>query len=156
MRMIFDAEFDREVDPELHYVCPGGYEATFKDHGPINFDFNEHIASIGEENKKVVHFECEGLECVADDKDTSEDFAAYLIEHISAITGFNEFFIFTGEDKEPEIRFVKLRTLLIEVPRSAKKIQRSEMFTIESAGDVLFCYATPKLLTNIVFADSRG
>lgn len=110
MKMYAKIKFDREIDVEKHYISLGGYEMTFVDDHGLNpktsgFDFFTFTGTIDEEDPTVLH--CDMYEL---DVDTFP--RASFLEHFSGnITKINEFYIYTGEDDDPEINPVELLSL---------------------------------------------
>ena len=152
MRMLFTAEFDRAVDPEKHYLSPGGYGVTIKDHDSILFDFIYHVGSVNDENDHLVDFI---VSCLDDNFENDED-EEYLENHIQDITGFVEFFMFTGEYDDPEINFVGIKNLTIEANLNSLDESDTDLFHTEiivgkvEDNDFLGIYtATPKLIKQI-------
>lgn len=150
MRMLFTAEFDRAVDSEKHYLSPGGYEVTVKDHDNIPFDFVYHVGSVNNKNDHLVDF---AVNCLDDAYETDKE---YLENHILDITGFTEFFIFTGEYDDPEINFVGIKNLTIETNPDHLDESDTDLFHTEMIvgkvedNDFLGIYtATPKLIRQI-------
>ena len=103
-------EFDREIDPDKHYISPGGYEARFDDGRILQFDFEDYEGGRQRGNSKV-------LEWVQKNPDTDsfkeiENFNYKDFE--KHFEGFEEFFIYTGEAGEPEINPVKALDVTLE------------------------------------------
>lgn len=102
MRMYAKILFDREIKKE-HYISPGGYEVITKDEKTIQFDFCHFEGNISKDNRRV-------LECLFTNLDTSS-FPESVNINPKEIMRISEFFVFTGEDYEPEIHPVKLLSL---------------------------------------------
>lgn len=102
MRMYAEILFDREIKKE-HYISPGGYEVIAKDEKTIQFDFCQFEGNVSENNARV-------LECLFTNLDTSS-FPESVALNPKDIMRISEFFVFTGEDDEPEIHPVKLLSL---------------------------------------------
>lgn len=103
-------KFDREIDEGKHYIVPGGYEMTFVNNLGINlitvsFDFVSYIGNIDKKDLTILHCEMEEL-----DDDTFPE--SLFIEHfLGTISEIKEFYVYTGEDDEPEINPVELLEL---------------------------------------------
>lgn len=109
-RMYGTVEFDREVDPNKHYISPGGYEARFDDGRSLCFDFEDYEAGIQKENCKV-------LKWIQKNPDTSsfEEIENFTYKDFAKhFESFEEFFIYTGEAGEPEINPVKALDVTLE------------------------------------------
>ena len=152
MRMIFTAEFDRDVT-NGYYLSPGGYKVELKDHEPMEFDFMDSIGTINKENPRLVDFEVKNLDY---GYMMGEENVDYLRNHIRDITGFTEFFVFTGEDEDPEINFVGIKNLVIDASVDDLDETETDLFDIEMSvgeiteGDFLATYtAKPKLIDQI-------
>lgn len=103
-------KFDREIDENLHYIVPGGYEMTFVNNlgsnpTTVSFDFVSYIGNIDKKDPTILHCEMEEL-----DDDTFPE--SLFIEHfLGIISEINEFYVYTGEPGEPEINPVELLEL---------------------------------------------
>ena len=119
--MRFVADFDRPVDPDKHYLSPGGYSVELRDGRKIEFDFFEHYGNrVGTHS---VAFEMSEL-------DTST-FPESEILTVDSMVGcnFDEFFVFTGEYDDPEIYMTNVHDVvftydggdrLIDIPFSGE------------------------------------
>lgn len=109
-RMYATVEFDREIDPDKHYISPGGYEAKFDDGRTLQFDFEDYEGGRQEGNGKV-------LEWVQKNPDTKsfKDIANFSYKDFAEhFEGFEEFYIYTGETGDPEIVPVKAMAVTLE------------------------------------------
>ena len=102
MRMYAKILFDREIKKE-HYISPGGYEVITKDETTMQFDFCQFKGWISSDNSRI-------LNCVFSDLDI-DSFPESVNLNPKEIMRISEFFVFTGEDDEPEIHPVKLLSL---------------------------------------------
>lgn len=103
--MIFVLQMDREIDKDKHYVSPGGYEfKSSKSEEPLQFDFFDYAGYIDSNDKTKILFETEVLDeqpfpGIIDKLNKS------FCEDINEIT---EFYIYTGEDEDPELNLSKI------------------------------------------------
>ena len=103
--MILVLQMDREIDKDKHYISPGGYEfKSSKSEEPLQFDFFDYAGFIDSNDKTKILFETEAL-----DEQTFPGIIDKLnksfCEDINEIT---EFYIYTGEDEDPEINLSKI------------------------------------------------
>lgn len=102
--MRFVADFDRPVDPDKHYLSPGGYSVELKDGRKIEFDFYEHYGNkIGTNS---VAFEAYGL-----DASTFPESENLTVDSMVGCN-FSEFFVFTGEYDDPEIYMTNVHDIV--------------------------------------------
>lgn len=100
-RMFADIMFDREIDPKKHYISPGGYEIMSIDGDLLQFDFEDYIGNVDQVNKHVLHVEHSNLDLSAFPD------AVSLEQFLHKFKCFTDFFVYTGETCEPEIKPVK-------------------------------------------------
>ena len=96
--MFFDLFMDREIDRDRHYVSPGGYELNGK-----QFDFMTFEGKIDEKDRKLLHVSVYGPDLVSYEQP---------VEKEDLDGEFQEFFVYTGEYDEPEIRPVRIENLV--------------------------------------------
>lgn len=109
-RIYAAVEFDREIDPDRHYIVPGGYEAVFDDGRALAFDFEDYEGGVSRENPKV-------LEWVQKNPDTDsfKDIEKFTCEDFEKhFDCFGEFFLYTGEADDPEITPVRPLYIALE------------------------------------------
>lgn len=104
--MILVLQMDREIDKDKHYISPGGYEfKSSKSEEPLQFDyFFDYAGYIDSNDKTKILFETEALD--------GQSFPGIIdklnksfCEDINEIT---EFYIYTGEDEDPELNLSKI------------------------------------------------
>lgn len=95
-------KFDRNIDPEKHYITPGGYEVVLEDGALVQFDFMDYEANIDPDDRTVLHCYMRNLDTV------SFPGADKLLKGDCVIKKFEDFYIYTGEDDEEEINPVEL------------------------------------------------
>lgn len=120
MRMTFKIEMDRPIIRGTHYISPGGYCLRFwmgkgkcKD---IDFDFMDYTGTIVDEKY---------LECCVDTLDT-ESFvdSAHLLQFLkNRPHDWVEFFVYTGESDEAEIKPVKVTNIVIQTSNERFKLK---------------------------------
>lgn len=112
-KMEFSIRFDRPVN-EKHYIIPGGY--TIKADRPhqnnngrqsdlITFDFCDEDRYIDETDPCVMHFQVRNLD--PEYGNSNEELNKTTLK----TANFSEFFVYTGEDDDPEIKPVQICTL---------------------------------------------
>ncbi len=95
--MSFTLKMDREIDKKSHYISPGGYNLNEKP-----FDFCQSFGTIDDQDHTKIHFYvCDFDESCSPNEITPTDIWGY----------FSEFFIYTGEQDEPEIRPMAIENL---------------------------------------------
>ena len=95
--MSFTLKMDRPIDSK-HYICPGSYNL-----GGKQFDFCQHYGNIDDADKSVVHFTVQDF-----DAEYSDD----AVTPADTEKSFEDFFIYTGEYDDAEIRPVEVKELL--------------------------------------------
>lgn len=96
--MFFDLFMDRKIDRDAHHISPGGYELNGK-----QFDFNTFEGKTDSVDGKLLHVNVYGPDL---------DSFGYPVEKEDLDGEFQEFFIYTGEYDEPEIRPVRIENLV--------------------------------------------
>lgn len=96
--MSFTMKMDRAIDKDKHYISPGGYECNGK-----CFDFNESAGYIDEEKPDHVRFELRDY-----DDSLGEEDKETLVTPRDIKKGFEEFYVYTGEENAPEINPVEV------------------------------------------------
>ena len=103
--MIFTLQMDREIDKAKHYISPGGYEfKSSENNESLQFDFCNYSGYVDVNDKSKILFECEFL----DDESFSsihDKLTKLFCENINEIV---EFYIYTGEDGDPELNLSKI------------------------------------------------
>lgn len=122
-RMVMDIKFDRKIDSNKHYISPGGH--SFKCKGKTySFDFMDYVGNVDKDDPTILHAEVDHL-----DKDYSTDLSKFNSKKIEAI---EEFYIYTGEEEDPEINPVEVLSLTLEqhltVTNVDKKLLKSITF----------------------------
>lgn len=105
MRMYALIRFDREIDPEKHYISPGGYEVVLEDGAIVAFDFDDFNGYIDDDDRTLLHCYMKNLDVV------SFPGATVLKKYCGTIKKFEEFYIYTGEGniaEEEDINPVEL------------------------------------------------
>ena len=87
-KMYIKLQMDRSVDPDIHWISPGGYSINNK-----WFDFNTTQGGRTESDDTVVEYELFDYE--------EGDNGPVTLEDLSK--GFDDFFVYTGENDEPPI-----------------------------------------------------
>lgn len=109
-RMYSKVRFNRPIDRDTDYISPGGYTMTM-DGKSISFDFEDFTGSVNAEDNTVLDIEQRNpdYECFSALNEVTID----MLEHVTKI---NEFFVFTGEAGETDLRPVELLELAFVLP----------------------------------------
>lgn len=107
-RMYADILFDREIDEDKHYISPGGYEVRDKNGNTLQFDFEDCCSWVDDENPCLLHILQRNLDLATfpEAKDLS-----FFLENLDK---FTDFYIYTGEYDEPEIKPLKIINVMFE------------------------------------------
>lgn len=103
-RMRFVAEFDRHVEPDKHYISPGGYSIKTSNGKEIRFDFYHYEGTRISDN--AVAFECCNL-----DTETYHESEVLSKESVDGCK-FVEFTVYTGEYDDAEIICTNIRDVV--------------------------------------------
>lgn len=114
MRAYLSLKMDRPIDLDAHYISPGGYHviAGEKEYG---FDFNLSFGNIDDDDPTVIHFELRDA-----DTDTFPEIGE-MRKHLHEVNKFDECYVYTGEQGEPEIHPVKILEFIIEDSGEGKR-----------------------------------
>ena len=104
--MIFVLQMDREIDKDKHYIIsPGGYEfKSSKSDEPSQFDFFDYAGYIDSNDKTKILFETELL----DEQSFPGTIDKLNKSFCEDITEIVEFYVYTGEDEDPELNLSKI------------------------------------------------
>lgn len=133
-RMYGEVEFDREINTDVHYISPGGYEAKFSDGRTMQFDFEDYEGGrVRGESNYVWPRRFEWVQ-KNPDRDAFEDIDNFTYEDfVEKFEGFEDFYIYTGETDDAEINPVKAISIELEFYDKEK----DEFFTFEVPEDKL-------------------
>ena len=109
-RMYASVKMNRTVNANEDYICPGGYCMKVGDKA-ISFDFEESITSIDKENPEIIHIEHRNPDYRA--FPVLNEVTKGLFKEISEI---EDFFIYTGESQETDLKPVKLLSCTFVFP----------------------------------------
>lgn len=101
--------FNRNIDADKDYVSPGGFNFTMGGK-EIEFDFAETWSCIDKNRKNVI-----AIGCKNPDYEEYPDLESITKEMLSNVTKINEFFVYTGESDETELRPVELTYCYFEI-----------------------------------------
>lgn len=102
MKMYTAIKFDRAIDPLKHYISIGGFEMEFNNDVTVPFDFEESWARVDVDDPTVLHVTMRAL-----DVDCFPE-AQTIHTLTGSITNIVEFYIYTGEEDDPEINPVEI------------------------------------------------
>lgn len=103
--MVFTLQMDREIDKDKHFISPGGYEfKSNESEEPLQFDFYEYSGYTDSNDKTKILFETK----ILDDQSFPEITDKLTKSFCKNITEIIEFYIYTGEDEDPELNLSKI------------------------------------------------
>lgn len=111
-RLHADIRMSRPIDKENDYICPGGYRMTMGGKS-IMFDFEDTYGYILDDDPSVIHVECRNP-----DHYTYKDLDLVTEEMLEQVTEIQEFFVYTGECDETDLKPVELISCSIVLPYS--------------------------------------
>lgn len=100
--MFADIKMNRSVSGDKDNFSPGGYEMVMNGKN-IRFDFQDYQSWVDEVDPSIVHIQGKN----PDDKEF-ECLTDITIEDLNNVTAIQEFFIFTGEAGETDLKPVEL------------------------------------------------
>lgn len=89
MEMILKVKFSREVDDDIDFISPGGYQMSFSNGETIEFDFTRSVGRIDKDDKSIVNFRVSEL-----DTDSFPE-SEFLSSFNGTVTEVQECFILT-------------------------------------------------------------
>lgn len=101
-RMYADVKMNRSVDSEADYISPGGYAMRMGDR-LIRFDFKESCTSVDKKDDSIIHIEHRDP-----DFDVFDDLRYVTPDLLRRVSDISEFFIYTGEKGETDLKPVQL------------------------------------------------
>ena len=106
--MLFQLKMDRKINPDIHYLSPGGYEIE-KDGVTYNFDFCQSSGNVDCDDDTIIVYEVGDF----DEEYAKESGFTGEFKDPKDLLGycFKDFFVFTGEDNDAEINVVELLDL---------------------------------------------
>lgn len=121
-RMVMDIKFDRPINPDRHYISPGGYTMICEKQN-YSFDFMDYEGSVDKDDPTIFHAEVYHL-----DRDYSNDMSKFNSKKIENI---EEFYIYTGEYDDPEIIPLEILSLTIEQHLTTTNVDKKLLKSIE-------------------------
>ncbi len=109
-RMYADIRFNRNIDSDNDFISPGGYQMKMGDK-IVSFDFEEYEGTIDPKSPDVLHIECKNP-----DYNTFEDLMGLKKENLERVVEIPEFFVFTGEKGETDLKPIKLLSCTFCLP----------------------------------------
>ena len=111
-RLYADIRMSRPIDKEKDYICPGGYIMTMGGKS-IMFDFEDTYGYILDEDPSVIRVECRNP-----DHYTYKDLDSVAEKMLEQVTEIREFFVYTGEYDETNLKPVELISCSFVLPDS--------------------------------------
>lgn len=142
--------FDRKIKKDHHYISPGGYQAVNPDNKDLRFDFTLSYGKISTKNPTDLHYTAWKLDpdiSIDSNKKplSDEDFMKELLK----VTDFKEFFIYTGENDDPEINPVSIKSLCFYGPKTETRNVNSELWALEKLPGANLLTARHEMLEKI-------
>ena len=109
-RMYADVRMSRPVDVDRDYISPGGYEMVMNGRS-VQFDFEESATGVDKDDKSVIHIEHRNP-----DFDEYEDLETLSLKDLRNVEAIPEFFVYTGEPGESDLRPVELLSCTFVLP----------------------------------------
>lgn len=100
-RLYAGIRFNRPIDNNQDYISPGGYCFVMKDN-EMMFDFEEYSGSISKDDPTLLEIECKNPDFEFED---TAYISKTMLRNVSAI---EEFFVYTGEAGETDLKPVEL------------------------------------------------
>ena len=119
MEMNFVLVMDREIEKNKHYISPGGYEFVFPTGEHVQFDFCTSYGYVNDDDMREVEFDLCDLDI--DSFPEAIRLIKLLEQCNTSDIDIAEFYIYTGEDDEPEINPVKVKNLMIDIDKKRYK-----------------------------------
>ena len=130
-RLYATIRFDRPIDPDRHYISPGGYEMTFNGK-TVQFDFTDYTGYVETGDPCLLHTEQRNPDYAA-----FKDLAALTSEDLHHLESIEEFFVYAGDEHDPEIVPVALESITF---RNFGTPEEGLDEDIEYDGDVVSSY----------------
>lgn len=104
IRALISIKMDRPINPDSHYISPGGYAVKTKNK-LVDFDFEDYQGTIDANDPSILH--CELKNFYSDNGGCdNKDFVFKILPYVTSIV---DCFVYTGEPgKDPEINVEKL------------------------------------------------
>lgn len=100
--MCADVKMSRAVNVDVDNISPGGFGMIMSS-TEITFDFESFYVCVNKDDPTIIHIEEENP-----DVDEFKDLEVINENHLKNVTEIFEFFVFTGEQGETDLRPVKL------------------------------------------------
>lgn len=100
--MYADVRMNRPVNRDKDYISPGGYEMAMNGKC-IQFDFEKYEVWVDDKDSSIVHIMGKNP-----DYDEFEELDNITVSDLCNVSSITEFFIYTGEPGETDLKPVKL------------------------------------------------
>lgn len=108
-RMHSTIRFNRPINLDNDILSPGGYEMTMSEK-EVKFDFDNYEGYVDKDDPSILHAVQKNPSY-----DCFEDLLFLTGENLRNVTEINEFFVYTGEDEETDLRPVSVEDITFEV-----------------------------------------
>ena len=122
-RMSLVLEMDRPINPDEHYISPGGYEINGKP-----FDFYRFEGNVDKDNPRILNCYLREFDGTLGDEDEE-----IVITEKDIEKGFTEFYVYTGEYDDPEINVKEVKEIVFEMYDA----EANEMSDITASKEIL-------------------
>lgn len=109
-RMNADIQFNRSIDNSKDFISPGGYEMKMGDK-VFSFDFEDYVGTVDMIHSDILHIECKNP-----DYDAFDDLKEITKEYLQRVVEISEFFVYTGERGETDLKPIKLLSCTFCLP----------------------------------------
>lgn len=111
-KVLFKAEFNKEVDADEVSLTPGGFCLKANSGKELEFDFLDSCGVVSKDNRKIVLFELSML-----DIESFPDSEGYTLQDLRTVTEVESWYIdicFLDDELHPEFELMSIRNMAIE------------------------------------------
>lgn len=109
-RMCAKIKMNRAIDPNKDFISPGGYEMVM-DGKTVTFDFEDYTGGRSADDASILEVEVKNP--MYGVYPEMEQITEQMLENVSEI---KEFFVYTGEPGETDLRPVSLKSVCFMLP----------------------------------------
>lgn len=112
IEMELQVKFNRAVDLDKDYLCPGGYEMIMNGKS-VQFDYHYTQSGISNEDPSVVIFSVDGA-----DFSCFPEFRKISVDDLKSISSIEECFVYTGEPGESDLEVISIEKITFILPNN--------------------------------------